>query len=209
MNYATLLQLTQDYVENDETSFVDNIPNFVKLAEERIYRYVKVPNLRLSTTLTASIGSQDLTVPSDFLKPDSLELVVAGVSTNLIAKNPDFLREAYPTAATQGAPVYYAVFDNDTLKLAPTPGVAYSLTLTYTAKPASIVTAGTNWLGDNAEQALLYGTLIEAYTYLKGEADLLQLYEARFMEAVGQVKVVADGKLRTDDWRTPPPLEMR
>lgn len=209
MNYATLAQLIEEYVENDETSFVDNIPNFVKLAEERIYRYVKVPNLRASATLTATINDQNLALPSDFVKPDSLTVVVSGVSTNLIAKDPDFLREAYPTAATTGVPVYYAVFDNDTIKVAPTPGVAYSLTLTYTAKPASIVTASTNWLGDNAEQALLYGSLIEAYTYLKGEQDLLQLYEARFMEAVGQVKVVADGKLRTDDWRNAPPLEMR
>lgn len=209
MNYAALLQLVQDYVENDETSFVANIPNFVKLAEERIYRYVKVPNLRVSTTLTASIGSQDLTVPSDFLKPDSLAVVVSGVSTHLIPKDPDFLREAYPTAATTGVPVYYAVFDNDTIRVAPTPGVAYTLTLVYTAKPTSIVSASTNWLGDNAEQALLYGTLVEAYTYLKGEPDLLQLYEARFMEAVGQVKVVGGGKVRTDDWRNAPPLEMR
>lgn len=209
MNYATLVQLVQDYVENDETSFVDNIPNLVKLAEERIYRYVKIPNLRVSASLTATIGDPSLAVPADFLKPDSLEVVISGVSTHLIAKDPDFIREAYPTAATTGVPVHYAVFDNDTIRLGPTPGVAYTLTLTYTAKPASIVSASTNWLGDNAEQALLYGVLVEAYTYMKGEPDLLALYEARFMEAVGQAKVVADGKLRTDDWRNTPPLEMR
>jgi hypothetical protein len=209
MNYATLADLIQSYAENDETTFVANIPNFVKLAEERIYRYVKIPNLRASTTLTAVIGDQNLTVPANFVKPDSLEVVISGVSTNLIPKDPDFLREAYPTAATTGVPLYYAVFDNDTIRVAPTPGVAYSFTLTYTAKPDSIVTAGTNWLGDNAEQALLYGSLVEAYTYMKGEPDLLALYEARFMEAVGQAKVVADGKLRTDDWRNSPPLEMR
>lgn len=209
MNYATLLQLVQDYVENDETSFVANIPNFVKLAEERIYRYVKVPNLRLETTITATIGNRDLALPSDFVRPDSLTVTVSGVKTHLIPKDPDFLSEAYPTTATTGVPVYYAVFDNDTIKVAPAPAAEYVMTLTYTAKPASIVTASTNWLGDNAEQALLYGTLIEAYTYLKGEPDLLQLYEARFMEAVGQVKVVGDGKVRTDEWRNTPPLEVR
>jgi hypothetical protein len=148
-------------------------------------------------------------VPADFLKPDSLEVVVSGVSTHLIAKDPDFIREAYPTAATTGVPVHYTVFDNDTIRLGPTPGVAYALTLTYTAKPESIVDASTNWLSENAEQALLYGTLVEAYTYMKGEPDLLALYETRFMEAVGQAKVVGDGKLRTDDWRNAPPLEMR
>ncbi len=207
MNYATLLSLTQQYAENEETSFVDNIPNFVKLAEERIYRYVKVPGLRDSAAPTMTVASRDLTLPSDFVSADSLEILVSGSWVHLMPKDFDFLSQAYPTSA-QGEPGYYAQYDNATIIVAPTPGTAYTTRLTYTKKPESIVDAGTTWVGDNAEEALLYGTLVEAYTYMKGEADLLGLYEQRFMEAIGQAKRLGDGKVRTDEWRNAPPLAL-
>jgi hypothetical protein len=207
MNYATLLLLTQQYVENDEQSFVDNIPNFVRLAEERIYRYVKVPGLRTTSSPTITPSSRNITLPSDFVSADSFEINFDGTWVHLTPKDFDFLSQAYPTAAT-GEPGYYAQFDNANIIVAPTPGTAYTTRLTYTKKPASIVTAGTTWVGDNAEEALLYGTLVEAYTYLKGEPDLLGLYEQRFMEAIGQAKQLGDGKTRTDEWRNAPPLAL-
>lgn len=207
MNYATLSALIQQYVETDETSFVDNIPNFVKLAEERIYRYVKVPGLRAVAAPTITMSDENITLPADFISSDSLEILVSGTWVHLTPKDFDFLTQAYPSSSSTGQPEYYAQFDNDTIKLAPAPGQVYTTRLTYTKKPNSIVTDSTNWIGDNAEQALLYGSLVEAYTYLKGEADLLALYEQRFLEAVGQVRKVGNTNTRTDEWRSAPPME--
>lgn len=208
MNYTALVDLIQQYVETDETTFVSNIPNFVKLAEERIYRYVKVPGLRTTAAPVVTPSSADLSLPADFISADSLEILVSNSWVHLTPKDFDFLSQAYPSSTSTGQPEYYAQFDNDTIKLAPVPGEAYTTRLSYTRKPESIVTASTNWIGDNAEQALLYGSLVEAYTYLKGEPDLMALYEQRFLEAVGQAKTVGNGKTRTDEWRNAPPLEI-
>jgi len=208
MNYTELLALLTDYAEADEISFVGHLPDYIRLAEERIYRFVKVPGLRGSEDLVCTIDSAELTLPADYISPDSLEVRVGTTWTNLTPKEVDFLSQAYPDDSDTGLPLYYAQFDNEKIHVAPIPDDDYPLRLRYTRKPESIVDAGETWLGNNAEVALLYGSLVEAYTYLKGEQDLLQLYEARFMEAVGQAKNAGDSRTRTDEWRNKRPLDL-
>ena len=206
MTYDQLLELIKGYLETEETSFVENIPNFVRLAEERIYRFVKIPDLRKSASLVTTPNDNELTVPADFISADSLEVESDGDWIFLTPKDHDFLAQAYPSVAGVGLPLFYAQFSNSTIKVAPTPGSAYTMRLTYSHKPESIVDAGTSWIGEHASTALLYGSMLEAYIYLKGEPDLLQLYEGRFMEAVGRAKMVGEGRNRTDEWRQSPPV---
>jgi hypothetical protein len=207
MNYADLVQAIKDYTENEETSFVSHIPTFVRQAEERIYRTVMLPELRKNATASTAAGNQYLSRPDDFISVFSLAVVDGGGDyTYLLDKDVNFIREAYPSASTQGLPKYYAQFDGDDASgdgnfiLGPTPDAAYTVELHYYYDPPSIVDASTSWLGDNAESVLLYGTLIEAYTYMKGEADILQGYEARYQEALAQLGGVGIRSMR-DNYR--------
>ncbi len=208
MNYTELTQALQDYVESTETSFVSYIPTFVRQAEERIYRSVMIPEFRKNATAPTTAGVQYIARPSDFLSVLSLAVVdAAGDYTYLYDKDVNFIREAYPRASTQGIPLYYAQFDGEKTPfsegnfiLGPTPDAAYTVELHYYYDPPSIVTEGTSWLGDNAETALLYGALIEAYTYLKGEADMLSLYTTRYNQAMLQLFGV-DLRSKRDDYR--------
>lgn len=194
MNYTELVQAVKDYTENEETSFVSQIPTFVRQAEERIYRTVMIPELRKNATASTTVGNQYLARPTDFLAVFSLAVVDDdGDYVYLLDKDVNFIREAYPRASTQGLPLYYAQFDGDRSSsegnfiLGPTPDAAYTVELHYYYDPPSIVSTSTSWLGENAESALLYGALLEAHTYMKGEADILQLYEARYQEALSQL----------------------
>jgi len=207
MNYSDLTQNLQDYLETSETSFVANIPTFVRQAEERIYRSVQIPELRKNATALMTAGNQYLARPTDFLSAFSLAVIDGeGDYLYLYDKDVNFIREAYPRASTQGVPQYYAQFDGDTggatgnFILGPTPNGNYTAELHYYYDPPSIVDTGTSWLGENAEAALLYGTLIEAYTYLKGEADMLQLYINRYNEAMLQLFGI-DLRSKRDDYR--------
>jgi len=207
MNYTELVQAIQDYTENQETSFVSQIPNFVRQAEERIYRSVMIPELRKNATASTTAGNQYLARPADFLSVFSIAVVDGSGNYNyLLDKDVNFIREAYPTSATQALPQFYAQFDgDDTLGsgnfiLGPTPDAAYTVELHYYFDPPSIVSTNTSWLGDNAEAALLYGCLIEAYTYMKGEADMLALYEQRYQEALAQLGGIGIRSMR-DNYR--------
>jgi hypothetical protein len=208
MNYTELTQALQDYLETSETSFVSNIPTFVKQAEERIYRSVQIPELRRNATATLTSGDQYLARPSDFLSVFSIAVVDGSGNYNyLYDKDVNFIREAYPGPTTQGFPKYYAQFDGDktgasegNFILGPTPDSAYAVELHYYYDPPSIVDTGTSWLGNNAETALLYGSLVEAYTYLKGDADMLQLYTNRYNEAMAQLFGI-DLRSKRDDYR--------
>lgn len=206
MNYATLTQLLQDYLETAETTFVADIPTFVRQAEERIYRTVQIPELRKNVTGNMTSGNRYLARPSDFLAPFSLAVISAGSYTYLLEKDMSFLREAYPNPATQGSPRFYAQYDGDVptatgnFLVAPTPDQNYQVELQYYYDPPSIVDAGTSWLGENAETALLYGSLVEAYTYLKGDADLLAHYTNRYNEAMAQLFGI-DIRSSRDDYR--------
>jgi hypothetical protein len=209
MNYATLVDLIKQYTEEDETTFVANIPNFVKLAEERIYRHVKLPKMRKVCTASITTGTKYFTAPTDFISVDSMEVLPNGGTSykHLYPKEPNFLTEAYPNDSATGEPKYYGLLDENTIQLAPVSNMTYSVRLHYMSKPESIVSSSTSWVGDNCENALLYGSLVEAYTYLKGEQDLITLYEERFREAVGLTKVVGEGRNKTDEWRVAPQIQ--
>jgi hypothetical protein len=207
MNYAALVQAIQDYTQNEETSFVSNIPTFVQQAEERINRSIMLPELRKNATATMTAGNKYVARPSDFLAVFSFAVIdAAGDTTYLLDKDVSFIREAYPSTSTQALPKYYAQFDGDSdgeqgnFILGATPDANYDIELHYYYDPESIVTAGTSWYGDNAEAALLYGSLIEAYTYMKGEADLIALYTGRYKEAMGQLTGI-DIRSDRDEYR--------
>lgn len=207
MNYAELIQAVQNYCETTETSFVAQIPTFVRQAEERIYRSVMIPELRKNATATTTAGNQYLARPTDFLSVFSLAVVDAeGNYTYLLDKDVNFIREAYPRAAAQAVPRFYAQFDGDLVGgngnfiLGPTPDASYTVELHYYYDPPSIVVTGASWLGENAESVLLYGTLVEAYTYLKGDADIMAQYRQQYQTALNQLLGI-DVRSKRDDYR--------
>lgn len=203
MNYATLSSKIQEYVQSTETSFVANIPTFVELAEERIYNSVQIPAIRRNQTATLTLGNKYLTLPGDWLATFSLAVIAGdGSQEFLIDKDVNFIRQSYPSPTDTGVPAYYAIFDQDTLILGPTPDSNYQVEMHYYYYPESIVTAGTSWIGDNFETVLLYGSLREAYTYLKGEADLIANYEQKYQEAMQMLYRMGDGLNRRDAYRS-------
>jgi len=210
MNYAALTQAIEDYTENYETSFIANIPVFVKQAEQRIYNSVQFPSLRKNVTGIVSTTTPYLSAPSDYLASYSLAVVDATNNYEyLLNKDVNFIRQAYPKATDTGLPRYYAIFgpqSNDanelSFMLGPKPDDDYTVELHYFFYPESIVTAGTTWLGDNFDSVLLYGSLVEAYTYMKGEVDMMTLYNQKFMEALALAKRLGDGMERQDAYRS-------
>jgi len=209
MNYTELKAAISAYTENTDTSFVAEIPVFVKQAEQRIYNSVQFPSLRKNTTGTTTASNKYLSAPSDYLASYSLAAVnTDGSYEYLLNKDVNFIRQAYPTPTDTGFPKYYALFgprsdnaDELTFILGPTPDAAYSVELHYFFYPTSIVTAATSWLGDNFDTVLLYGSLVEAYTYMKGEADMMALYNGKYTEALGLAKRLGDGLERGDAYR--------
>jgi hypothetical protein len=204
MNYSQLVDLVKQYTQNEETSFVANIPNFVQLAEERIYNAVFIPAIRKNQIGTLTPSNKYLSLPADWLATFSLAVItpVTNAQTFLIDKDVNFIRECYPDPDDSGVPKYYAIFDKNTLILGPTPDSNYQVEMHYYYYPESIVAASTSWLGDNFETVLLYGTLREAYIYMKGEADMMQYYEQKYQESLGLLKLLGEGKDRRDAFRS-------
>lgn len=204
MNYTQLVDLVKQYTQNEETSFVANIPSFVQLAEERIYNSVFIPAIRKNQIGTLTPSNKYLTVPADWLANFSLAVIdpVTNAQTFLLDKDVNFIRECYPDPDDTGVPKYYAIFDSNSFILGPTPDSNYQVELHYYYYPESIVTASTSWLGDNFETVLLYGTLREAYLYMKGEADMMQYYEQKYQESLGLLKLLGEGKGRRDAYRS-------
>ena len=204
--YAELKTAIQDYTENDETSFVNNLPIFIRQAEERILKNVQLSLFRKNVSGNMSQNNPYLACPSDFLAPFSLSFVDANNDkTFLEFKDTDFVQSFNPDSTTTGDPRFYAVFDIDNFILGPTPSAASAVELHYFYRPASL-TAGaegaTTWLSENAQMAMLYGSLIEAYIYMKGEQDIMAQYEKRFAEAMTGMKMLGENKEVTDDYRT-------
>ena len=204
--YDQLKQAIQDYTENDETSFVNNLPVFIRQAEERILKNVQLSLFRKNVSGAMSASNKYLACPSDFLAPFSLSFVDGDSDHQFLDfKDADFVQTFNPDATTTGNPRYYAVFDVDNFILGPTPDSAYAVELHYFYRPASLTAgsgSGTTWLSENAEIAMLYGSLMEAYIYMKGEPDMMQQYEKRFMEAIQGMKMLGEAKEVTDEYRT-------
>lgn len=204
--YAQLKQAIQDYTENDETTFVNSLPIFIRAAEERIFKNVQLSFFRKNVSGNFTASTEYLAAPSDFLAPFSLSYTdTDGDKQFLLFKDVDYLQEFSPDPSVTGEPRYYAVFDINNFIIAPTPDSAYSVELHYFYRPASL-TAGTDdqttWLSENAPMAMLYGSLVDAYTFMKGEADLVQNYSSRFGEAVQSLKMLGEAKEVTDEFRT-------
>ena len=210
--FTTLKQAIQDYTENTETTFVNNLARFIVQAEERIYRSVAVPDLRKVVTASLGASQRFLSKPADFLNTYSIAVVQTDNTYKfLLEKDPSFIREAYPTVASTGVPEYYANHSSTEFILAPTPSSTLTIQLHYAYDPESITVAssGTSWLGDNAETALLYASLIEAYIFMKGDADILQMYETKYQDAIAQLSNLVEGRLKRDSYRDGEPrIEM-
>jgi len=204
--YDELKTSIQDYTQNQETSFVNNLPLFIRVAEERILKNVQLTLFRKNATANMTASNQYLAAPSDFLAPFSLSYTDGDGNKDFLEyKDVNFVQEFNPDATTTGAPRYYAYFDVSSFLIGPTPDSSYAVELHYFYRPASLTSgagSGTTWLSTNAEVALLYGCLIEAYTYMKGEADVMQEYEKRFAEAVISLKNFGEAKEVTDAYRT-------
>ena len=203
MNYTELTEAIKRYCENEEATFVANIPTFIKLAEQRIYNSVLLPALRRNKTGAVTSGNRFLTLPTDWLATYSIALIAPGTLaySYLVMKDVEFIREAFPTVAATGQPQYYAQFDKDTLLLGPTPDQAYQIQMHYFYYPESIVTVNTTWLGDNFDQVLLYGSLREAYLYMKGEKDIIDSYEQKYQEGMTLLKDLGEVKNARDLYR--------
>jgi hypothetical protein len=215
MNYVELRQKIIDFAESDEPMFVDNINNFIRNAEQKIYNSVQIQYLRKNVTGAVTPNNKYLSTPLDFLSIYSLAVIRPnGEYEYLLNKDVNFIRQAYPSPADTGVPKYYAIFGPTTtadnpplltnelsLILGPTPNAAYAMELHYFFYPESIVTAGTTWLGDNFDTVLFYGAMREASIFQRMEADLIANYEQKYNEAMTLLKQLGDGKQRQDSYR--------
>ena len=209
---ATLTTAIQDYTDNSETTFVNNIPNFVKAAEEKILKSVDLDYFRKNVTSALTSSDEFLTVPSDYLASFSLQITTSGSESFLLQKDVNFLREYTPASTTTGLPKYYARFDEDNFILAPTPDSNYTIQLNYFYRPASLTAgadSGTTWVSTNAPFALLYGSLVEAYTFMKGEPDVIQNYNGLFAQYLERVKDLGEARENTDGYRVGLPSRPR
>lgn len=210
--YAQLKQAIQDFCENTETSFVNNLPLFIRAAEDRIFQSVDLEVFRKNATSAMTAADPYLSVPSDFLAPFSLQITSAGNKDFLLIKDVNFVNEFAVDNVTTGVPKYYALFDKDNFILAPTPNSNFTVELHYYYRPASLTAgaeSGTTWISENAPNALLYGALYEAYTYMKGEADVLANYEKRFIENLSRLKDLAEARENSDAYRNGLPSRPR
>ena len=206
MNYTQLYDNIVNFTQNNETTFLDSIPTFVQNTETLVNNTVQLPAFRTNVTGVTTADFQYIALPPDFLAVFSLAVFQgAGPTlsqTMLYQKDVEYIREMYPFPGVTDVPKYYAIFDNTALIVGPTPDDAYDVELHYYAYPQSIVTAGTSWLGDNFPNVLLWGSLVEAYIYMKGELDLIQTYQQKYQEAMQLLKQLGDGKDRIDTYRT-------
>ena len=212
MNYTQLTAAIKAYTENDFPQAVgaggltsaEQIARFVQQAEQRIYNSIQFPALRKNVTGNATVNNKYLATPVDWLATFSLARINAdGSYEYLLNKDVNFIREAFPFPAVSGAPTHYAIFDENTFILGPTPDASYSMELHYFYYPQSIVTAGTSWLGDNLDSLLFYGSLLEAAAFMKSDADTVKNYMDRYNEAFMMGKQLGEGKDRQDMYRTP------
>ena len=200
--YAQLKSALQDYTQNDETSFVSNLPNFIRLAEERILQSVQLNIFQKNVSGNMTSDNQYLAAPSDFLAPFSLSITNSSAKEYLQFKELEFIYSYNPNSSTTGTPKYYGQFDADYFIIAPTPNSAFTVNLSYFYNPPSLTSgadSATTWLSENAENALLYGSLVECYTYMKGEQDIMNMYNVRFGQALNRLKNLGEAQEVSDE----------
>jgi hypothetical protein len=215
VTYTELVNAVKAYTENYDADFEAYIDTFIRQTETRVYNSVQIPALRRNVTGLLTANNKYLSAPSDFLAVYSMAVIDGDDQYHyLLDKDVNFIREAYPTPTDTGLPLYYGIFgptvvssvitNELTFILGPTPDDAYEIEMHYYYYPESIVDAasGTTWLGDNFDPILLYGSLREAYLFMKGETDIIQNVEAKYNEAMGQLKRLGDGLERQDAYRS-------
>ena len=210
--FAELKTAIQDYTDNTETTFVNHLNDFIKGAEDRIIKNVDLEVFRKNVTTAATVSDKFLSIPSDYLASFSLQITTSGSEDILLQKDVNFLQEAFPASSSTGVPRFYAVFDVNNFLLAPTPNSNYAIELHYYYKPTSLTAgsdSGTTWISTNAPFALLYGSLVEAYTYMKGEADIMQQYEKRFNDQLMRLKDLGEARENEDAYRAGLPRAQR
>ena len=203
--YDELKTTIQNYTENTETAFVNSLDTFIKNAEERILKITQLRVFRKNMESSLSPGNEYIELPDDYLAPFSFSFVKDGRKEFLMFKDVNFIQSFNPNRLTTGAPRYYAQFDTENFILGPTPDEAYDVEIHFFYRPESLTVTGddgTTWLSRNASVALLYGSLIEAYTFMKGEPDLIENYSRRFTEAMSRVKNFGEAQEVTDAYRT-------
>ena len=199
--FAQMKTAIQDFTDNSETLFVSHLSDFIKSSEERIFKSVDLDFFRKNVTSAVSLNDKYLSVPTDYLSSFSLQITTAGSESFLLQKDVNFLQEAYGGSASTGLPRYYATFDISNFIVAPTPDANYAVELHYYYRPDSLTAGadgGTTWLSTNAPYALLYGALVDAYIFMKGENDLIQQYEKRFMDQVTRLKDYGEARENSD-----------
>jgi|TARA_R110000803_G_scaffold178150_1_gene240548 hypothetical protein len=210
--YSTLKSAIQEYTDNVETTFVSNLNNFIQAAEQRILNSIDLQYFRKNVSGTVTADNQYLTVPDDYLASFSLSVVSSSSKEFLLEKDVNYIQSVNPNSATTGVPKYYAYFDIDNFILAPTPSADAVAELHYFYRPASLTAAGdsgTTWLSTNAPNAMLYGSLVEAYIYMKGEPDMMKLYTDRFMESLVRLKDYGEARENSDAYRQGLPTRER
>ena len=201
---ATLKTAIQDYTDNSETTFVNHLDDFIKAAEEKIFKSVDLDFFRKNVTSSMTSSDQYLTIPSDYLASFSLQITTSGSESFLLQKDVNYIREYTPAASTTGLPKYYARFDINNFIVAPTPDSNYAIELHYYYRPTSLTAgadSGTTWISTNAPFALLYGSLIEAYTFMKGEPDVIQNYNGLYMQYLERLKDLGEARENTDAFK--------
>jgi hypothetical protein len=203
--YSGLKTAIQNYLDNTETTFVNTLDTFIQTTEERILKAVQLPVFRKNVEGQVTLGNTYLSKPTDFLSPFSLALIDSDSNYSYLQlKHVTWIRDYTPAAATTGKPLYYALFDNDTFIMAPTPNANYSVELHYNYRPNSLTTVGDNnqsWLSDNAPNAMLYGSLVEGAVFMKSSPDTIMLYEQKYQEALAMLKLLGEYKDVRDEAR--------
>lgn len=207
MNYGELRDLVKSYLECDETTFNENFPTFVRLAEEDIERQVQLQDLMETSTSNLVPDTPYMALPADFLSTYSIAVVVNGEYRFLLPKDHSFIRECFPSPTVTGVPRFYALFDDETMMLGPTPDDDYLVELNYYYEPPSLAEgendANTTWISINGENAILFGTVLQGYIYLKGDQDVMKQYMETYSQATSALKVIAEGRNRKDSYRQP------
>tara|TARA_R100000664_G_scaffold12137_1_gene19551 strand:- start:1194 stop:1859 length:666 start_codon:yes stop_codon:yes gene_type:complete len=203
--YGTLKTAIQDYLDNSETTFTNNLDNFIQTAEERILKAVQLPVFRKNVTGSVTASDTYLAAPDDFLAPYSLAVIDGSNNYSyLLLKHVSWIRDYTPAVATTGEPLYYAIFDNDSFIVAPTPNSNYSVELHYYYRPNSLTTVSSSsqtWLSENAPNAMLYGSLVEGAVFMKSDPQTIALYDSKFQEALGMLKLLGEFKDVRDEAR--------